>query len=82
MDLEIKKRYVMSKKHVYGVDNEYQIIQQIQKRMQEILSEKQSKVLQQINNGGATSDTAESEIEMELDEETHIALKITADLKE
>ena len=27
MELEIKKRYVMSKKHVYGIENEYQIIQ-------------------------------------------------------
>ena len=38
--------------------------------------------MDQINNGGITSDTAESEIEMEMDEETSIALRIASDLKE
>jgi len=26
MDLEIKKKYSLSKKHIYGIDNEQQII--------------------------------------------------------
>lgn len=38
MNLDIKKRYVMSRKNIYGIDNEQQIVSHIQKRLHEILS--------------------------------------------
>ena len=43
MDYEIKKRYTLSKRNIYGLDNETMIIHQLKKRLLEILKEKQEK---------------------------------------
>ena len=79
MDYEIKKRYTLSKRNVYGLDNETMIIQQLKKRLLEILKEKQEKALARAT-GLLPED--EEEIQRELEDRTEIALKIAANLKE
>lgn len=39
MDIDIKKKYVMSKQNSYGIENESQIILQIKRSIRELLKE-------------------------------------------
>ena len=41
MELEIKKRYQLSKKKVYGIDNEQEILQSIKRSIKQIIREKE-----------------------------------------
>lgn len=84
MEFEIKKKYALSKRNQYGIDNENQIVTQIKKRLIEIIEEKQKfrAEKEKRENEGNTTDEDDDYIEPELDEETDMALKIASNLKE
>eukprot|EP00347_Sterkiella_histriomuscorum_P008485 403344914 len=82
MDLDIRKRYAMSKNNVYGIDNENQIIQQIQTRLQEVLIEREKIRQERMIEKGFDPSHLDEDIEDELEEKTLVSLKVAQNLKE
>ena len=85
MELEIKKKYSQSKKKIYGIDNEQEIITQIKRSLKQILKDKQiqkQNYREVVVNGVVRRLRRRRKKTKELDEQTLIALRITANLKE
>lgn len=83
MEIDIRKKYSMSKKNIYGIDNEDAIIKQIQTRLQEVIllrAKQKAEKIQQFSS--FKSSFMDEYIEDELDEKTAISLIITSNLKE
>ena len=85
MELEIKKKYSQSKRKIYGIDNEQEIITQIKRSLKQILRAKEiqkQNYREVVVNGVVRKLRRRRKKTKELDEQTLIALRITANLKE
>ena len=82
MNLEIRKKYILSKRSVYGIDNEVHMIQQLKKSLKDIINKRTALARRLLGDEDYVEEYDGEGIEPELDPQTKVTLMITANLKD